>query len=141
MVVALRDKLGLHLSIDESRIAMLSQMVENFSGKWIAANTPIVGTDVFTQTAGIHADGDLKGDLYMTKLSPERFDRKRTYALGKLSGKASIINNLEELGITLAEDDLAKVLERVVELGDSKHVITSEAVSYTHLTLPTNREV
>ena len=77
-------------------------MVENFSGKWIAANTPIVGADVFTQTAGIHADGDLKGDLYITMLSPERIDRKRTYALGKMSGNASIINTLEELGITLA---------------------------------------
>ena len=130
VVVALRDKMGLHLSIDESRVGMLSHMVENFSGKWIAANTPIVGADVFTQTAGIHADGDLKGDLYMTKLSPERFDRKRTYALGKMSGKASIINNLEELGITLAEDDLAKVLERVVELGDSKHIITSEDLPF-----------
>ena len=130
VVVALRDKSGMQVSIDESRIAMLSKMVENFSGKWIAANTPIVGADVFTQTAGIHADGDLKGDLYITMLSPERFDRKRTYALGKMSGKASIINNLEELGITLAKDDLAKVLERVVELGDSKHVLTSEDLPF-----------
>ena len=63
VAVALRDMLGVELAIDESRIAMLSRMVENFSGKWIAANTPIVGADVFTQTAGIHADGDLKGQL------------------------------------------------------------------------------
>ena len=95
-------------------------MVENFSGKWIAANTPIVGADVFTQTAGIHADGDLKGDLYKSTLSPERFARKHSYALGKMSGKASLTNNLDELGIQLSDEEKTKVLERVVQLGDSK---------------------
>ena len=130
VVVGLRDKMGMELSIDESHIAMLSRMVENFSGKFISANTPIVGADVFTQTAGIHADGDLKGDLYVTNLSPERFSRKRIYALGKLSGKASLINNLDELGISLTEEEQAKVLRRIVKLGDSKHVITSEDLPF-----------
>ena len=130
VAVMVKDKLGFKLSIDETRITVLSRMVENFSGKWIAANTPVVGTDVFTQTAGIHADGDLKGNLYVSKLSPERFDRKRKYALGKMSGKASIINNLEELGITLSSENQAKVLEKVVALGDSKHVVTAEDLPF-----------
>ena len=130
VAVALKDKMGMQLSIDESHIAVLSRMVENFSGKWIAANTPIVGADVFTQTAGIHADGDLKGDLYVTNLSPERFARKRSYALGKMSGKASLINNLDELGIKLSTEEQAKVLERIVQLGDSKHVITGEDLPF-----------
>ncbi len=130
VAVALKDKMGMTLSIDESHIAVVSGMVENFSGKWIAANTPIVGADVFTQTAGIHADGDLKGDLYVTNLSPERFARKRTYALGKMSGKASLMNNLDELGIKLSEEEQAKVLERIVALGDSKHVITSDDLPF-----------
>ena len=130
VAVMVKDKLGFKLSIDETRITVLSRMVENFSGKWIAANTPVVGADVFTQTAGIHADGDLKGNLYVSKLSPERFDRKRKYALGKMSGKASIINNLEELGITLSSENQAKVLEKVVALGDSKHVVTAEDLPF-----------
>jgi len=130
VAVMVKDKLGFEISIDESRITMLSRMVENFSGKWIAANTPVVGADVFTQTAGIHADGDLKGNLYVSRLSPERFARKRIYALGKMSGKASIANNLEELGISLSPEDQAKVLERVVALGDSKHVITAEDLPF-----------
>lgn len=130
VAIVLKDKLGMQLSIDETCITVVSRMVENFSGKWIAANTPIVGADVFTQTAGIHADGDLKGDLYVSKLSPERFARKRVYALGKMSGKASLINNLDELGISLSEEDQAKVLERIVKLGDSKQVITSEDLPF-----------
>lgn len=130
VAVVLRDKMGMTLSIDETRIMMLSKMVENFSGKWVAANAPVVGEDVFTQTAGIHADGDQKGGLYITALRPERFARKRTYALGKMSGKASLANNLEELGLELSEEDQRKVLQEIVKLGDSKAVITPDDLPF-----------
>ncbi|MFK5984426.1 MAG: alpha-isopropylmalate synthase regulatory domain-containing protein [Pseudomonadota bacterium] len=122
--VVLRDKLNMQTSIDESCIVQVSNMVENFSGKWVSANAPIVGADVFTQTAGIHADGDQKGGLYETRLSPERFARKRSYALGKMSGKASLEKNLEELGLSLSDENQAKVLARVRQLGDSKQQIS-----------------
>jgi len=124
--MVLKDKLDAQLSIDETEIYAMSQMIENFSGKKVADNTPIVGADVFTQTAGIHADGDHKGDLYQTVLSPDRFNRSRSYALGKMSGKASLKKNLEILGINLSEEEQAKVLKRIVKLGDSKAIITQE---------------
>jgi D-citramalate synthase len=130
VVVNLRDRMGLDLSVDESHLVRLSQMVENFSGKRLAENAPIVGADVFTQTSGIHADGDNKGGLYQTRLSPERFSRQRSYALGKMSGKASLLKNLEKLDISLSEENLDKVLKRVVELGDSKKTITSDDLPF-----------
>ena len=130
VVVNLKDRMGVDLSIDEAHIVRLSQMVENFSGKRVADNAPIVGADVFTQTAGIHADGDRKGNLYVTRLTPERFARSRHYALGKMSGKASLQKNLEKLDISLSDANLEKVLKRVVELGDSKKSITSEDLPF-----------
>lgn len=130
VAVALRDKLGMTLSIDETKILGLSRMVENFSGKRVAANAPVIGDDVFTQTSGIHADGDEKAGLYQTLLSPERFDRKRSYALGKMSGKASLKQNLEELGLSLSPEDQAEVLKRIVSLGDSKETVTAEDLPF-----------
>ena len=130
VAVALRDVMGFDLAIDESHIVRLSQMVENFSGKRVGDNAPIVGADVFTQTSGIHADGDKKGGLYETRLSPERFARRRSYALGKMSGKASLQKNLEKMDISLSDENLQKVLKRVVELGDSKKSITSEDLPF-----------
>ncbi|MDR2213106.1 MAG: hypothetical protein LBE21_05720 [Pseudomonadales bacterium] len=130
VAVVLKDKMGIRTAIEETHLASVSKMVERFSGKWVAANQPILGADVFTQTAGIHADGDVKGGLYVTQLTPERFDRKRTYALGKLSGKASVVKNIEELGITLSPDNLKKVLARVVALGDSKETITADDLPF-----------
>ena len=130
VAVNLRDQLGLEIGIDESHLARISELVEYFSGKRIADNAPIIGADVFTQTAGIHADGDRKGSLYHTRLSPERFARRRKYALGKLAGKASLAKNLERLDITLSEENQAKVLKRIVELGDSKKTITIEDLPF-----------
>ncbi len=130
VAVVLRDKMNMQLSIDETHIVRLSNMVENFSGKRVAANAPIVGADVFTQTAGIHADGDQKGGLYKTRLSPERFSRIRSYALGKMSGKASLKKNLELLELDLSEENQKKVLERIVSLGDSKQTITTDDLPF-----------
>ena len=130
VAVVLKDKMGLGLSINENHIAHLSKMVESFSGKWVSANMPIVGTDVFTQTAGIHADGDHKGGLYESSLNPKRFNRQRSYALGKMSGKASLIKNLEELDLSLSEENQDKVLKRIVKLGDSKQTITVEDLPF-----------
>ena len=130
IAVVLRDKLDVQLSIDESYIVQLSSMVETFSGKRVPANAPIIGADVFTQTAGIHADGDQKGGLYETRLSPERFARSRSYALGKMSGKASLAKNLEALGLNLSEENQKKVLARIVKLGDSKELITADDLPF-----------
>ena len=130
VAVNLRDQLGFEIGIDETHLARISELVEYFSGKRIADNAPIVGADVFTQTAGIHADGDKKGSLYHSRLSPERFARRRKYALGKLAGKASLAKNLERLDIALSEENQRKVLKRIVELGDSKKTITTEDLPF-----------
>ncbi|HYN77659.1 MAG TPA: alpha-isopropylmalate synthase regulatory domain-containing protein [Lamprocystis sp. (in: g-proteobacteria)] len=130
VAVNLRDQLGMAIGIDETHLARVSELVESFSGKRVGDNAPIVGADVFTQTAGIHADGDKKGSLYHTRLSPERFARRRKYALGKLAGKASLAKNLERLDISLSEDNQRRVLARIVELGDSKKTITTEDLPF-----------
>jgi D-citramalate synthase len=130
VAVNLRDQLGIATRIDESHLVRVSELVESFSGKRIADNAPIVGADVFTQTAGIHADGDKKASLYQTRLSPERFARRRSYALGKLAGKASLAKNLERLDIRLSEENQRRVLARIVELGDGKKTITLDDLPF-----------
>lgn len=120
----------IQIPISESSIYSVSKLVETFSGVRIPANKPIVGDNVFTQTAGIHADGDNKNNLYFNDLLPERFGRKRQYALGKTSGKANIEKNLQELGLKLNDADLKKVTQRVIELGDKKETVTKEDLPY-----------
>ena len=114
----------------EKSLYSVSKLVETFSGFRISANKPVVGENVFTQTAGIHADGDKKNNLYYNDLIPERFGRQRKYALGKTSGKANIENNLQQLGIKLSDADLKKVTQRIIELGDRKEMVTQADLPY-----------
>ncbi|MBZ4036406.1 2-isopropylmalate synthase [Flavobacterium sp. 17A] len=118
------------INVKETSLYSVSKLVETFTGYRIPANKPIVGDNVFTQTAGIHADGDNKNNLYFNDLLPERFGRKRKYALGKTSGKANIEKNLQELGLKLNNEDLKLVTQRIIELGDKKETVTKEDLPY-----------
>jgi D-citramalate synthase len=127
VVVALRDHAGLSTRVNERALADISTLVAVFSGRRIAVNKPIVGENVFTQAAGIHADGDLKGRLYESRLGPARFGLRRTYAMGKLMGKASLEFNLDRLNISLTPEQKQRLLRRIVDLGDQKkHVTTAD---------------
>ncbi len=130
VVSILNDQLKVKTNIDESKLTKISQMVEGFSGIRIPANKPLTGEYVFTQCSGVHADGDNKDNLYFNKLLPERFGRVRKYALGKTSGKANILKNLEELGISLTAEEMQKVTQAVIELGDKKETVTTEDLPY-----------
>jgi len=130
-IAVLNDYLPeVHTSVVEQSLYSVSKLVETFSGFRVAANKPIVGENVFTQTAGIHADGDKKHNLYHSKLMPERFGRLRKYSLGKTSGKANIENNLQQLGIQLSDNDLKKVTQKIIELGDKKEMVTQADLPY-----------
>ncbi len=126
----LKDQFHAKTNIVESQLNDLSRMVESFSGIAVAPNQPIVGENVFTQVAGVHADGDSKNRLYYNDLVPERFGRKREYALGKTSGRANIAKNLEELGLELTPEQTRRVTRRITELGDKKEIVTKEDLPY-----------
>ena len=130
VLAVLKDQLGVETTLREERINYASRLVETFSGVHIPPNKPIIGEHVFTQCAGVHADGDSKNNLYCNDLLPERFGRVREYALGKTSGKANIRKNLESLGIDIDENSMRKVTERIIELGDKKEMVTTEDLPY-----------
>ena len=128
--VILKDQFHAKTNINEDQLNDISRMVESFSGIAVAPNQPIVGEHVFTQVAGVHADGDTKDKLYYNELIPERFGRKREYALGKQSGRANIAKNLEELGLELTPEQTRRVTQRITELGDKKEIVTQEDLPY-----------
>ena len=131
IVAAIKDFLiDYEIAIKEEALFRVSKLVSTFSGFRIPPNKPVVGDFVFTQTAGIHADGDSKKNLYFNDLLPERFGRKRKYALGKTSGKANIKKNIDELGLKLSDQSLKKVTEKIIELGDKKERVTAEDLPY-----------
>ena len=128
--VILKDQFNARTNIREDKLNDISRLVESYSGIAVAPNQPIIGDNVFTQVAGVHADGDKKNNLYCNALAPERFGRRREYALGKNSGKANIAKNLEELGLELTPEQTRRVTQRITELGDKKEIVTQEDLPF-----------
>ena len=126
----LKDQFHAKTSIREDKLNDISRLVESYSGIAVAPNQPIIGDNVFTQVAGVHADGDTKGCLYHNALIPERFGRRREYAMGKTSGRANIARNLEELGLELTPEQTRRVTQRITELGDKKEIVTQEDLPF-----------
>jgi D-citramalate synthase len=138
VVAVLHDHEGRRTRVDETRLAGVAERVARASGYAVAHNAPVVGRHVFTQTAGVHADGDAKGALYASRLAPERFGRRRAYALGKLSGRASVAHHLRELGFSPERVDavLDALLDAIVAWGDQKRPVTRNDVSRLARALP-----
>lgn len=130
VIGVVNDHFHYKMNIDERKLNVVSKLVETYSGIRIPPNKPLIGENVFTQTSGIHADGDKKNNLYFNDLLPERFGRHRVYALGKTSGKASIAKNLEALGIDLDAESMKKLTAHIIELGDKKETVTQEDLPY-----------
>lgn len=130
VIALIHDHMGLETNVDESKLYNVSKVVESYSGVRIPNNKPIIGDNVFTQVAGIHADGDKKKNLYFNDLMPERFGRFREYALGKNAGRSNIIKNLEALGIELDDEATRKVTARIIELGDKKEIVNLDELPY-----------
>ena len=64
VLAVIKDQLKGETSLREEKITRVSHIVETYSGIHIPGNKPIVGEYVFTQCAGVHADGDSKNNLY-----------------------------------------------------------------------------
>ncbi|MDR2472308.1 MAG: 2-isopropylmalate synthase [Tannerella sp.] len=130
VIAMLHDQLKINTTVIEKKLTRVSRVVETYSGIRVPHNKPVIGDNVFTQCAGVHADGDSKNKLYYNDLLPERFGREREYALGKNSGKSNIRKNLESLGIELDDVTMRKVTERIIELGDKKEIVTQDDLPY-----------
>jgi D-citramalate synthase len=124
LVVSARDLYGVTCKVDERTLGMLSDLVAGISGVELSANAPVVGRLSAIQGCGIHADGDMKGNLYQNKLDPARFGLTRSYDLGKTAGLASIEQNCQELGIEITQEQQRALLAKVKELGDQKVAVT-----------------
>ena len=88
IVAAVKDFLpNYKIEIDEEALYKVSKLVSTFSGFRIPPNKPIVGEYVFTQTAGIHADGDNKKIYTLTIFYQRDLGEKENMLLVKPQAK------------------------------------------------------
>src|ERR1700704_1926753 len=121
LIVALHVLYGYDTQYSLAKLPELGELVSRISRVPIAANKPILGDRKFTRESGIGVDLVVKEPLAMFGTHPALTGRRGDVVLGKKSGKLSITYNLEQLGITDADDEaIGEMLKRVKDKGIEK---------------------
>lgn len=85
--------------IDLTRLADLSALVAEASGRPLPVGKPIVGAGAFSHEAGIHVAGLLRDRGSYEALSPALFGRDHRIVIGKHSGGAALRHALAAAGL------------------------------------------
>jgi homocitrate synthase NifV len=113
VVMALRHIHDIETGVEMHDYSGLSRMVAVASGRAVAVNKSIVGSEVFTHEAGIHVDGLLKNPLNYQPFDPAEVGMVHRMVLGKHSGTSAVIRAYADIGIALCRADAEQVLARV----------------------------
>jgi 2-isopropylmalate synthase len=97
--------------LDDSRLARLTE-VSNYVAELMNltpdGHRPYVGQSAFAHKGGLHVDGITKDPSTYEHVAPELVGNGRRTPVGELSGKNSIRQKAEELGLTV--EDVTPVL-------------------------------
>ncbi|MBD1851963.1 homocitrate synthase [Leptolyngbya sp. FACHB-711] len=113
VVMGLKQIYGIKTGIATHQLIELSQLVAKASGSCIPPWKAIVGENAFVHESGIHADGILKNPIAYQPYDPQEIGRQHRLVIGKHSGRHSLINLLQQHGITLAPQETQMILDAV----------------------------
>jgi D-citramalate synthase len=125
VVMALRLGYGYDMNVKTRKIASVSDLVERLCGIPVAPNKAIVGDNAFTHEAGIHVDGILKKPETYEAIKPESVGFKRRFVLGKHVGMKSVKKMLDDLRISVSDEQLRDIFNQVKYMGDKGKKVTN----------------
>jgi isopropylmalate/citramalate/homocitrate synthase-like protein len=128
VVVALEALYGVRTKIRKEHLTETCRLVEKYSLVYNPPNYPIVGRNAFAHRSGIHVHGVIEEPITYEPFPPEYVGQTRRIVFGKHSGKHGVKALLEQFGIQATEEQLAKIAEKVRELGEQKKAVMEEDV-------------
>jgi len=116
-----KDLIGMDTGIRTEEIYRTSKLLQSITGISVQPNKAIVGANAFAHEAGIHQHGMLMSKQTYEIMTPESVGVPQSrLVLGKHSGRHAFKKRLEDLGITLTEEQLNKAFGRFKDLCDKK---------------------
>jgi homocitrate synthase NifV len=119
LVAALELTLDVDTGLDLSKLWDVCSYVETASRRPIPVNQPVVGSNNWCHSSGIHVDGVLKALKTYELISPEMVGRDasaRRIGISKHSGRAALNNTALRLGFTFSEDELKDLMPKLAEM-------------------------
>ena len=118
--MSMRHLMKIDLNYNTTLFREVAQYVAEASGRALAVNKPIVGSNIFAHESGIHGDGVLKNPLTYEAFLPEEVGLERQMVIGKHSGSASIRGKFREYGIAITDQDSEDILVRCRQMAIDK---------------------
>ena len=125
VIMAIRtrpDFMHVHTEANTRELYSASRLVERASGMAVQSNKAIVGKNAFRHSSGIHQDGVLKVRETYEIMDPESIGvpSGTSIVLTKVSGRHGLRSRLDDLGISLGNDEFERVHEAFKEVADRK---------------------
>jgi 2-isopropylmalate synthase len=121
----LKDKFTTNFKLTEAY--GLSLLVAKLMNHPIPRNKPVVGSNCFSHTSGIHQDGILKNPLNYEILSPKDVGQGASkIILSDKSGRAALYYSFKKLGYNIQSDKLNELYEEFISLSAIKYPITDK---------------
>ena len=116
-----KDYFNLKSQINLKEINNTCQLVSRCLGIMIAHNKPIIGSNAFAHSSGIHVDGVLKDRETYEILNPEDIGMSKTkIVLTARTGRHGLDHRLKELGYNLTKEELDVYYEKFLIMADKK---------------------
>ncbi|OKY76976.1 MAG: hypothetical protein BM485_00195 [Desulfobulbaceae bacterium DB1] len=107
----------------------LCHVVAEAANRSIPAHHPVVGEAIFTCETGLHLQGLTRNPATYEPFDPSRVGGHRHLLLGKKSGKRSIIDKLDSMGITVEEKELERITSLVrLQSGRKKRPLSDDEI-------------
>ncbi|MEA2460381.1 MAG: 2-isopropylmalate synthase, partial [Actinomycetota bacterium] len=120
-----RDFAGSDTAINTKEIARTSRLVSRLTGYAVPPNKAIVGANAFAHEAGIHQHGVMVERTTYEIMDPLEVGLEGSrIVLGKHSGRHAFTKALEDLGLVMDRDEVARAFARFKELAERKMRIT-----------------
>ena len=87
---------------------------------------PIVGSNVFTHTSGIHQDAVLKNPIVYECFPPEMVGQRRRFLLSRISGRAAVSAKLKEYGFDVSDKDVEELTKIIKEVSANRRSAISD---------------
>lgn len=132
IVMALKVKkivMDAYTEVDSRLLNSTCELVSRYSNSPIPKNKPIVGENAFAHCSGMHQHGVLSDRENYEIMNPEDLGiNARGIVIGKHSGKHGVKHILNEEGITVKNNKLNALMQRIKLLEDGKYLSPRELV-------------
>ncbi|WP_343184222.1 2-isopropylmalate synthase (plasmid) [Buchnera aphidicola (Ceratovacuna keduensis)] len=113
------DILNFKTNINIKKIYDTSKKISEICNFSISPNKPIIGSNAFSHSSGIHQDGILKNRKNYEIISPESIgSKKQNFNLTSRSGRAAIKFYMKNMGYSEKLYDLNKLYKNFIKLTD-----------------------